>query len=139
MPAPTSPRHPYVGALAVLAGAGVALMVSLQPHKLRAPAWVAYAAALAFVFAGVSMLAQASGASRRVLAWIGVLLVACLMAPVAWIAIAAPDGRCQVSFLGSFMPGTQWICRAGFMLGAAIGVLILVVMLRQAMRPTPSE
>lgn len=139
MAAPAPIRHPYAGALAALAGVAVAVLVYLQPQKLRAPAWVAYAAALAFVLAGLSLLAQGTRVSRRLQAWLGVVLLACLMAPAAWIAVASPAGRCQASWLGWFMTSPQWICRAGFAVATFFGAVIFVVMLRQAIRTGRSE
>lgn len=137
-PASAQPRHPVVGTLAMLAGLGIALAVHLQPDKLRAPAWVAYAAALAFFFAGVSLLAQAWGASRRLLAWTGVVLVACLLTPLLWIAVTNPQGRCRANFFGLSMPAPEWICRGGLAFFAVTGLLILVLAVRQALRPPPS-
>ena len=139
MAAPTPARHPYAGALAALAGIGVAVMVYLQPEKLRAPAWVAYAAACALFLAGVSLLAPGAKVSRRLQAWLGVLLLACLLAPGAWIALASPAGRCQISLAGWFMTSPQWTCRAGFAAGSLFGLAIFVVMVRQAIRTGRTE
>src|SRR5688572_11208283 len=125
MPAALPPRHPYIGALAALAGVAVACMVYLQPDKLRAPAWVAYAAALAFFLAGMSMIAHAFDASRRLLAWIAVLLIACLVAPGLWIALAQPDGVCRMNLMGFFLPAPEWACRGFLLVCALVGVSIL--------------
>lgn len=133
----TAPRHPVVGAISALAGIGVALLVHLQPEKLRAPAWVAYAAAGAFFLAGVSMLAQAHGAPRRWLAWIALAVLACLLTPLAWIVVANPDGHCRANLLGWWIEAPAWSCRGGLAVALVVGLLMLVWAVRHALRPPP--
>ena len=127
-------RHPAIGALFVLAGIGIGLMVHLQPQGLRAPAWVAYAAALSFSLAGLSLLLQAFDLSRRLQGWVIVLLVACLLTPLVWIAVANPDGTCEANLLGVFLPAPQWVCRTGIALMLLVGLLILALTVRHARR-----
>lgn len=127
-------KHPRIGALMVLAGAGLALMIHLHPEALRAPAWVAHAAALAFSLAGLALLAQAWNLSRRLQAWLAVVLIGCLLTPMLWIAMASPEGRCRVNILGWSAPAPEWICRSGFAFASVLGLLILALAVRQALR-----
>ena len=128
----------WLGPLLVLVGPALVLMIHLHPERLRAPAWVAYAAALAFSLCGLALVAQQLRASRRLHAWLGVAVVAGLLTPFAWIALAGGGGECRVRLLGIAMPGGAWLCRAGFAVAAAMGVLILVLFVRQALR-TPKR
>ena len=131
-PARDAPR--WLGPLMLLAGPAIGLMIHLHPERLRAPAWVAYAAALAFSLCGIALIAHRMRAPARVHAWLGVALLTCLLTPFAWIALAAEDGRCRVRMLGIDMPGGAWLCRAAFAAAAAIGLLMLVLAVRQALR-----
>lgn len=128
----------WLGPLLVLVGPALALMVHLHPERLRAPAWVVYAAAAAFSLCGVALVVQRWRPSARLHAWLGVAVVACLLTPMAWIALAGGEGECRVRLLGLVMPGGAWLCRAAFAVGAALGVLILALFVRQALR-TPKE
>lgn len=127
-------RHPRIGALILAVGAGIALMIHLHPENLRAPAWVAYAAAGAFGIAGLMLLAQARGWTRLQAA-LPPLLIACLLTPLLWIVAANPDGgRCRVDILGYSARAPEILCRAGLAVGAAIGLGILLLALRHAVR-----
>ena len=130
-------RHARLGALMICAAAGLALMMHLHPERLRAPAWVAYAAAGAFGLAGLGLLAQAF-AWRRLQALLPSALVACLLTPVLWVAVANPlEGRCRMNLAGFVAPAPDSVCRAGFAFGAAIGALMLLLALRHAARAWP--
>src|SRR5262245_23077530 len=129
---PSKRQRLVTGSLLVLVAAGVSLVIHLHPENLRAPAWVAYAAAGSFGLAGAALIAGAYGAVKAV-QWLGVLTVAALLTPALWVSVG-PGGRgCTVSF--GFLSGAaaEWACRGGFGLGAVLGLVILVLMLRQAL------
>jgi hypothetical protein len=133
----TKPPHALAGPLSIAAAIGIASLVFLRPEQLNAPAWVAYAAAAAFFLAGVAMLALRAGASRRTTGWIVVALLACLLTPTFWIAVTDPVIGCSLDVLGWWIAGTGWACRGGFLVITAFGVLMLVLAVRQALRPPP--
>ena len=114
----------------------MAWLVHTHPEGLRAPAWVAYAALLAFGLAGLFLLAQAAG-QQHLQRWLPPALMACLLAPPLWIVFGAKNPSCGMSFLGYFGIAPAWVCRAGFGFGALIGLVILALMLRRYSAPTP--
>jgi hypothetical protein len=128
----------------VLAGAGIAalgaalaLLAQVQPQQMRAPAWVVYTCALAFVFAGWIVVARARG--HAVLkAWLPVALLACLVAPVAWIAFGSGPRRCGIGvmrpMLRMFSAPPDLLCRIGFGVAAIVGLVLLLLAIRQAVR-----
>jgi hypothetical protein len=125
------------GALVIAVGAAVMLAVFFAPRGMHAPAWVVYAAGGAFVLAGLALLAEGTG--RRVLArWLPSLVVACLLAPAAWLAFGSGPRRCMVSAwgFGSRMLGrhSDLLCRLAFGAGTLVGVLILLLFVRDAWR-----
>jgi hypothetical protein len=95
-----------IGALPVALGAGVSLAIHFHPEQLRAPAWVAYAAGGSFALAGAALIAGGPGARE------------CGFS-LGFIAGEAPD----------------LLCRVGFGLGALLGLFILALIVRQALRP----
>jgi hypothetical protein len=137
----TPRRHRLVGgALAVAVGAAVVLALLFLPRGVHAPAWVVYAAAGAFVLAGATLIAQGTG--HGVLArWLPSLVIACLVAPAAWIAFGTGPRRCMVSAwgFGSRLLGrhSDLLCRVAFGVGAVVGLLILLLAVREALRPDP--
>ncbi|MBL0426303.1 hypothetical protein [Ramlibacter alkalitolerans] len=134
----TPAREQFVaGALAIAVGAAVALAMLYAPGGARAPAWVIYAAAGAFVLAGLTLIAQGTG--RRLLArWLPALVIACLVAPAAWIALGAGPRRCLVSVWasGGRLLGrhSDLLCRLAFGAGAVLGLLMLLLAVREALR-----
>ncbi|MEJ8839240.1 hypothetical protein [Ramlibacter sp. AN1133] len=134
-------RHRVLaGALAVAVGAGVMLAVFFAPRGLRAPAWVVYAAGGAFVLAGATLVAQGTG--QRLLArWLPSLVIACLVAPAAWVAFGTGPRRCMVSAwgFGSRLLGrhSDLLCRLAFGAGALVGLLLLLLAVREALRADP--
>jgi len=67
-----------IGSLCAAAGIAAAAGIHWHPEQLNVPAWVAYAACLAFVFAGLSVIAR-EFALGRLASW---LVVAFMAAPV---------------------------------------------------------
>ena len=100
-------EHRLAGALAVLAGVCILVLVDAFPQGLKAPAWVVICAAAAFILAGVSLLARGPDAERWK-AWLAVALLATMLAPGAWIAFGAGDRRCR----GSIPLLSAWVGRA---------------------------
>lgn len=135
----TKQPHPLAAPLSMAAGMAIAVLVYIRPEKLNAPAWVAYAAAAAFFLAGVAMLARRAEASHRTTGWIVAGLLACLLTPTFWMAVTDPVRGCGLDVLGWWTVGTGWLCRAGFLVIAAVGLLVLVLAVRQALRPPPAR
>lgn len=133
----TARQRRRFGWIAIAAGAFVAWMIHRHPEGLRAPAFVAYAAAAAFVLAGVSL---AAGERMRpfVQRWLGVVLVACLLTPAAWIAFGTGPRHCSVGvangILQVFGAASETGCRVAFGVAAVLGVAILLLFVRQALR-----
>jgi hypothetical protein len=117
------------GIAAVVFGFNVAGLVYSQPEKLHTPAWVAYAAAVAFVLAGCSLVARAFGSSRAGDIFVCALL-SVLTAIPAWIAWGGGSRRCIATGLGGSIVSSEALCRGSF--GAA--VVALGVMLAFAVR-----
>jgi hypothetical protein len=70
--------------------------------------------------------------------WLPSLVVACLLAPAAWLAFGSGPRRCMVSAwgFGSRMLGrhSDLLCRLAFGAGTLVGVLILLLFVRDAWR-----
>ena len=92
------------GIAACVAGGALAVAAFLQPEKMNAPAWVVYAAALAFILAGALLVARARGYAR-LQAWLPVALLAFALVGIAlafvangkWVAIQGPGALQAVS------------------------------------------
>ncbi len=115
----------------ILVGAAFALLTYSYPEQLHAPAWVAYVAALAFVFGGVTAVAGQLN-SPRLRAWAPVAVLVCLVVPGIWIAFGAGIRQCSFNsvYLYGFAHG--WVCRAAFGIGAAIGLAMVLLAVRHA-------
>lgn len=127
----------WAGWAALAAGLFTAWMVWRHPEGLRAPAFVAYAAAGAFALAGLSLVAGPR--LRKVLqAWMAVALVLLLLTPPVWIAFGPGERRCSVSLahgiLQVFGIASESACRLAFGASAVLGLAILVLFVRQAVR-----
>lgn len=127
----------WAGAAIAAIGAALAVLMYLRPQALRAPAPVAYLGALAFVFAGLLVLARAQG--RRLLqAWLPVFMIACLVAPAVWLGFGSGRRQCTLSAAQAvvriFGTRSDLPCRIGFAVAAVVGVGILLLVLRQAIR-----
>lgn len=119
------------GWLAVIIGIGVGLAVWWQPQGLRAPAWVAYAAASSFVFAGLALLARSGSRWNSVLA---AFTAAGLLVPATWVALGPGPRECtfSVTFFEGVAPGA--VCRLAFGIGALGLAVVLVALLVRAGR-----
>jgi hypothetical protein len=104
-----------------------------RPEALRVPAWVGFAAMAAFVAAGSTLIAGAREA-KRLEAWLGVLTVVALLVPLTWIAIGPGPMACSVTMPFLTTATADWMCRGAFGLGALLGLVILVLALRRALR-----
>jgi hypothetical protein len=130
----TERRQRLLGALvSTIAGLLTAAMIYLHPEELHVPAWVAYAACAAFVFAGLTITAHEL-ALHRTHAWLVVACVASLLVPGAWVAFGPGVRECSVS--GPLLSGTSsdLMCRGAFALGAVIVATLLVWVVVQALR-----
>ena len=132
----------YAGAAIAALGAGVAALMYLQPLAMRAPPAFVYLCALAFVFAGLAVVARARD-YRLLEAWLPVLMIGCLVAPAVWLAFGSGRRQCTLSAAQSVVRivGTRsdLPCRIGFALAAVVGVAILLLVLRQAIRRSRGE
>jgi hypothetical protein len=103
-----------------------------HPQLLRVPAWVGYAACATFVFGGLAMLAQRW--SRRAQPWLGILTVAALLVPCAWIAFGPGSRECGVVLPFVSTLGSELVCRSGFGLGAVLVAAFLAWLVVRALR-----
>ena len=111
----------------------IAAMVHAHPEGLRAPAWVAYVAAAAFGWAGLSLLAGLFHAVR-LQRWLGIAVVLSLFSISLWIAIGPGDRACSMSIGGFWTESGDVICRGAFGLGSLLIALMLVLSVRSAIR-----
>ena len=121
------------GFVSALVGLFTALMIYLHPEKLHAPAWVAYVACAAFVFAGLTILAY-EFALHRIHAWLVAACTASLLVPGAWVAFGPGERECSVAvpFFSTIASGL--LCRGAFGLGAVIVAALLVWVVWRAVR-----
>ena len=123
-----------LGALVTtVAGLLTAAVITVRPDGLHVPAWVAYVACAAFVFAGLTIIAHEFGL-RRTHAWLVVACVASLLVPGAWIAFGPGVRECSVSgpFFNSM--GPELLCRGAFGIGAVIVAALLLWVVWRALR-----
>jgi Kef-type K+ transport system membrane component KefB len=116
----------------VVVGVVVAVQVYRHPQLLRVPAWVGYAACATFVFGGLALLAQ--GWPRRAQLWVGILTVAALLVPVAWIAFGPGPRECAVVLPFFSTLGSELMCRSAFGLGAVLVAAFLAWLVVRALR-----
>ena len=129
----TALRQAMPGIAVVALGLLLLVLMVAFPERLRVPAPVGYLAAGAFVVAGLLALANVFG-GRRTRAWLAVALLSCMTAPAAWIAIGPGQRSCSVA-LGPLLGVTGGAaCRAAFGVGAIVGLALVAVALREAMR-----
>lgn len=133
----TTPPTVLAGVAIALLGASVAVLAWLQPQQMRAPPWVVYTCALAFVWAGATVVARARG-MRRLQAWLPVPLLACMVAPAFWLAFGPGHRACTISLLQGmvriFGGRSDLPCRIGFGIAALVGLGLVLMALRQAIR-----
>ena len=95
--ASVSRRTQLIGAVAAVAiGLLVAFMIRLHPEGLRAPAWVAYVAASAFVLAGLCLFAGAVE-MNWLQGWLGIAATLSLFVVSLWIALGPGERACSMS------------------------------------------
>jgi hypothetical protein len=123
----------FAGGAAVAIGMLGLLMMHLHPENLRVPAWVAFPPMSAFVWAGCALLMGEYGATRRFAPWLGVLATIGLMVPAAWIAFGPGPRECTAILVFLSTAASDWACRGAFGLGALLGLLILVLMVRSVL------
>lgn len=126
-------RTQYTPGIAlILVGAAFALLTYSYPEQLRAPAWVAYVAALAFVFGGITAIAGQLN-SPRLRAWAPVAVLVCLVVPGIRIAFGAGIRQCSFDsvYLYGFADG--WACRTAFGIAAVIGLALVLLAVRHAL------
>ena len=121
------------GLVSVVAGLLTAAVITVRPEGLHVPAWVAYVACAAFVFAGLTIIAH-EFALRRTHACLVVACVASLLVPGAWVAFGPGVRECSVN--GPFLSGvgSELMCRGAFGLGAVIVAALLIWIVLRALR-----
>lgn len=131
----TTPSSPSIKvAVAVLALALVlGVLVHAHPEKLRAPAWVAYAASGALGVAGLCIGALALGLARTA-RWLACLLLATMTAIPAWIAFGPGARQCTVMTLGMRTGESALVCRGAFAVAAMVLGVMFLGALRSAVR-----
>ncbi len=129
------------GVLVVAAGGLSAASIQWHPEVLNVPAWVGYSACLAFVFVGLSVIAQAY-AHRRTAACLAVAFLAALALTAIWVAFGPGSRECSVSlasWVGSYVGmGSDWVCRGVFGFGAVVGTIVLLWSAWRALRQQPT-
>lgn len=133
----------FAGAASAVLGLATILLMHWQPQALRTPPWVAYVAASSFVLGGAAIMARATGRTRLA-RWLPVALVACLVTPAIWLALGAGPRRCVFSAIGSVglrLLGrhAEWLCRFGFGVAALLGLAIVLLSVRHAIRMEREE
>ena len=122
----------YAGAIAILAGLATATLIYRHPEHLLVPVWVAYAACLAFVFAGWALIAQASS-GRRYYRWLLVGLLGSMLVPPFWAAFGRSAQSCSAAIIGvGFIP-SEAFCRLAWGASAAVLLAIFIWAIRWAM------
>ena len=121
------------GTLSALVGTVTAAVIFRYPEELHTPAWVAYAACSAFVFAGLAIIAHETEL-RRTRAWLAVAFTVALFVPGAWIAFGPGERECSLAipFFTTLAP--DLLCRGAFGLGALIGAAFLTWIVLRAIR-----
>jgi hypothetical protein len=123
-------RQRLIGSACTGVGVVTVWLVTTHPERLRAPAWVAYAACACFVIAGVA-IALHSWLSRRAYAWMMVSLLAVMTVIPAWIALGAGSRQCRAT---TAMLSAETGCRIGFGVSAVVLAVMLVVAVASARR-----
>lgn len=116
-------------AMGLFAGA----MIHLHPEGLRAPAWVAYAAAGGFVLAGASLLAGALG-GVWLQRWLGVVICLTLFSISFWIAFGPGARECTMSLGFLERAASEALCQGAFGVGAILVALLMGLGLCHAVR-----
>ena len=118
--------HPkIVSFAAILLGAVVAILVTLHPEQLKAPAWIAYLAAAIFSLAGVTGLARAHHRNRLADTLICLVLGGMFLMSL-WISLGPGPRNCKINLAGI---DPELGCRSAFGLGAILIGLMLAIAL----------
>jgi len=135
---PSSKTQLIAGCISLAMGLFAGAMIHLHPESLKAPAWVAYAAAGAFILAGISLLAGALRATwlQR---WLGVLICLCLFSISAWVAFGPGARECTMSLGFMSRAASEIVCRGAFGSGAVLVALLLGLGLHRAVRSNSSK
>ena len=123
----------FGGVVSTLAGLLTAAVIYLHPENLHAPAWVAYAACAAFVFAGLTIMAY-EFALHRIHVWLAVACMAALLVPGAWVAFGPGARKCSVALPSFSTVGSDLLCRGAFGIGAIVVAALLVWVVLRALR-----
>ena len=118
------------GVALVILSVALCALIYFQPQHLKAPAWVAYSACVAFCIAGLLLVAGAAGA-KRTQNWLGVALALAMVLPGTWVAFGKGARECTVS-LPFLEFASEALCRGAFAIGAVFGVGILALYIRHA-------
>jgi hypothetical protein len=116
----------------VIVGVVVAFQMYRHPELLRVPAWVGYAAPSAFVFGGLALLSHSW--ARRLQLWLGVLTVAALLVPGAWLAFGPGPRECSVVLPFISSSGSELLCRGAFGIGAVLVAAFFPWLVLRALR-----
>lgn len=124
-------KNQLFGVFSCAAGVITAVAVYVQPAGPGAPAWVAYSACLAFVIAGLVILAKES-ASGGLYRWAAALLLVAVAIPPNWVAFGPGTRICSGS-VGLFdFSGPGISCRLAFGIGGACMAAVAVWAIRMA-------
>lgn len=127
-------RQRIIGGLAyVFVGVLMSAIIYWHSEKLNAPAWAAYAASLAFLFGGLTVVASESGLTRTH-TWLLVAAIASLLTPGAWVAFGPGSRACSMSLAFIGTPASDWLCRGVFGFGSLVVVALLVWLVQRALR-----
>ncbi len=121
-----------IGGLCAAAGVAAAVGVHWHPEQLNVPAGVAYAACLAFVFAGLSVVVRELG-HARLASWLAVAFMAALVLTAMWVAFGPGSRECSVSLSQFSGFAGDWLCRGVFGFGALVGAALLVWLFRRVL------
>ena len=104
------------------------------PERLKVPASIGHLASGTFVLAGLLALANVF-CSRKVRAWLTVALLTCMLLPAVWISFGAGPRTCSFK-LGLLSGGLTdgGACRVAFGVGSVLGLVLVIVALRHAMK-----
>lgn len=132
----TRGRHAWAGATLLFVAVALAILITIHPHGLKAPAWVAYLATGVLALAGGVALARAAGRPRLAEGLVACVLAGLLVTGV-WITFGAGPRSCVRR-----LPGTGVVvsileeptCRSIFGIGSGVVAGMLVFALRRCCR-----
>lgn len=137
-PATDSLRRARPGAAVIALGLVLLVLMLAFPERLRVPASIGYVAAATFVLAGLLALAN-EFCGRATRAWLAVALVSCMVVPSAWIAFGPGPRTC--SFAWGHLAGAMGggMCRGAFGIAAILGLVLVLLALRSALKAVHDE